>query len=42
MLSNMHHEDVEIIFRSYYEKNGKRIYARWYGLRAFPIPVKKK
>ena len=31
------------IFRPYITlKNGRRIYARQYGLKAFPIPVKKK
>jgi hypothetical protein len=29
----------EVIFRPWITRGGKRIYARQYGLRAFPIPV---
>lgn len=29
----------KIIFRPWITKNGKKIYASWYGLKAFPIEV---
>jgi len=34
-------EGHKLIFRSSIIKDGKRIYARAYGIRAFPIVVKK-
>lgn len=33
---------VQYIFRPYITKRGRRIYARQYGLKAFPIPVKER
>lgn len=39
----MNTDDYEIIFVAYITlKNGKRLYARDVGKRAFPIKVKKK
>lgn len=41
MASN--NSSVQYIFRPYItRKNGRRIYAWQYGLKAFPIPVKEK
>ena len=32
-----------LIFRAYYtSKNGNRVYAKWFGLRAWPILIKTK
>lgn len=36
-------EDVEYVYTAFITlKNGTRIYARQYGLKAFRIPVKKR
>lgn len=36
-------DDIIVIYRPYYTlKNGKRIFASQYGLKAFPIKVKVK
>ena len=32
----------KIIFVSYITKNGKRYYAKAYGLKAFPLRIRKK
>ena len=32
-------DEQEYIFRPWITKNGKRIYAKTYGLKAFKIPV---
>lgn len=32
-------EDEIVIFRPWITKNGKRIYAYWYGFKAFPIHI---
>ncbi len=32
---------ANVIFRPWITRNGKRIYASQYGLRAFPIPVNR-
>lgn len=34
-------EDHEIIFRPWITKNGRILYAKMYGIKAFPILVKK-
>lgn len=40
-MASKHKEDSgEYIFRPYITKNGKRIYAKHYGLKAFKIKVK--
>lgn len=36
----MSQDNSEIIFRPWITRNGKRIYAKQFGLRAFPIRVK--
>jgi hypothetical protein len=40
-MDNSHKDTVEFIYTAYITlKNGKRIYASHYGLKAFRIPVK--
>lgn len=42
-MSNPHNDAVEYIYRAFITlKNGKRIYARQYGKKAFCFPVKRK
>lgn len=42
-MKNSHDDAVEFIFTAYITlKNGKRIYARQCGLKAFRIPVKRR
>lgn len=36
---NLEKDDIEYIYRPWITKNGQRIYAKTYGLRAFKIPV---
>ena len=39
----MKHEDIKYIFVAHITlRNGRRIYAKHYGLKAFRIPVKRK
>lgn len=38
----MSHSEYEYIYVAYITRNGRRIYAREYGLRAFRIRVKKR
>lgn len=42
-MSNTHDDAVEYIYTAFITlKNGKRIYASQYGLKAFYIPVKRQ
>lgn len=42
-MSDSHKDAVEFIYTAFITlKNGKRIYASQYGLKAFCIPVKSK
>lgn len=42
-MTNPHNDAVEYIYTAFITlKNGKRIYARQYGLKAFCIPVRSK
>lgn len=40
---NVNSKEYEVIYRAYITlRNGKRLYAAAYGLKAFPIRVRKK
>lgn len=42
-MKNIHDDAVEYIYTAFITlKNGKRIYASQYGLKAFHIPVKRQ
>lgn len=42
-MSNLHHDDAEAVYSAYITlRNGKRIYAKQYGLQAFCFLAKRK